>query len=287
MRYFQILNCSEALGTCCTDYGLLNILDILRKVLDLIQLVVPIVLMTALAIQFTQLLVNPDDKKKTKSLLNKFIAALLCFFVPFLVNLAIGLVPEEIGSFQLGACWDTARISREVLKEANSTYVSTSNKKAQSFILGADDYDDPDVAEGSESGSIGAGSATGKAIVAYAREFVGQAYKYGGTWNGEKPYTPTDCSGFVQGVFAHFGISLPRDTDGQWAATNTYTLVTDGNIKAGDLVMYNKHVGILTGNGEEVIHASNSRPYPRGGVKVSPSYKYRAILGIMRINGVN
>ena len=51
--------------------------------------------------------------------------------------------------------------------------------------------------------------------------------------------------------------------------------------------MYNKHVGILTGNGEEVIHASNSRPYPRGGVKVSPSYKYRAILGIMRINGVN
>ena len=100
MQYFQILNCSEALGTCCTDYGLLNILDVLRKVLDLIQLVVPIILMTALAIQFTQLLVNPDDKKKTKSLLNKFTAAVLCFFVPFLVNLAIGLVPEEIGSFQ-------------------------------------------------------------------------------------------------------------------------------------------------------------------------------------------
>ena len=36
--------------------------------------------------------------------------------------------------------------------------------------------------------------------------------------NGELPYTPTDCSGFVQGVFAHFGISLPRTTSTQWAA---------------------------------------------------------------------
>ena len=64
--FVQILNCSEALGTCCTDYGLLTILDILRQVLDLIQMVAPILLMTALAIQFTQLLINPDDDKKKK-----------------------------------------------------------------------------------------------------------------------------------------------------------------------------------------------------------------------------
>ena len=143
-----------------------------------------------------------------------------------------------------------------------------------------EDYDDPEVNGGN-------GSATGRAIVAYAKEFVGQSYSYGGSWNGERPYTPTDCSGFVQGVFAHFGISLPRTTYAQWAATNTYTLVTDGNIKAGDVVMYGSHVGILTGNGEEMVHASNSRPYPAGGVKITESYKYRNVWGIMRINGVN
>lgn len=135
MRFFQILDCSEALGTCCTDYGLLTILDVSRKVLDLIQLIAPIILMVALAIQFTQLLVNPDDKKKTKSLLNKFIAALLCFFVPYLVDLSLSLLPSDIETFQLGACWDTAKISRELLKESNSTYVSTSNKQPQSFML--------------------------------------------------------------------------------------------------------------------------------------------------------
>ena len=276
--FFQILNCSEALGTCCTDYGLLNILDILRQILDLIQLIVPILLMTGLAIQFTQLLINPDDDKKKKSLLNKFVAALLCFFVPFLVNLAIGLLPSDIDTFQLGACWDTAKISREVLKKENSTYVSTTNKKLQSFIVLPDKYDYPDTTSGS-----GSGSSTGKSIVAYAKEFVGQPYKLGGTWNGEKPYKATDCSGFVQGVFAHFGISLPRSTSAQWAATNTYTLVKNGEIKAGDLVMYNGHVAILTGNGDEIVHASN----PSDGVKISSSYKYRTILGIMRIKGVN
>ena len=76
---------------------------------------------------------------------------------------------------------------------------------------------------------------------------------------------------------------MPRTTYAQWAATDTYTLVTDGNIRAGDVVMYDGHVGILTGNGKEMVHASNSRD----GVKISESYDYRTVLGIMRINGVN
>lgn len=278
-QFFQILDCNEVLGTCCTDYGLLNILDIIRQVMDLMQLVVPILLMVALAIQFTQLLINPDDNKKKKSLLNKFIAALIFFFVPFLVNLALGILPDDMDAFQLGACWDTARISREVLKEQNSTYVSTTNKTPSAFII----TDFPDIQGGGSGSGTGEGSTTGRAIVAYAREFVGEDYVYGGSWNGERPYTPTDCSGFVQGVFAHFGISLPRTTYAQWAATDTYTLVTDGNIRAGDVVMYDGHVGILTGNGKEMVHASNSRD----GVKISESYDYRTVLGIMRINGVN
>ncbi len=279
----QILNCSEALGTCCTDYGLLTILDVLRQVLDLIQLIVPILLMVALAVQFTQLLVNPDDDKKKKSLLNKFIAALLCFFVPFLVNLAIGLVPDDIGSFQLGACWDTARISREVLRRENSVYVSTTDKPPQSFIILPSEYNDATITEdggsnGSGSGS-GTGSATGRAIVEYAKSFVGGQY----CWGGKDPHNCADCSGFVSYVFGHFGINLIPQTESMWSQTDMYTLVTDGNIKAGDVVMYNEHVGILTGNGEEMVHAANSK----SGIKLSPSYKYQAVRGIMRIKGVN
>ena len=278
-QLLQVLDCSQELGTCCTDYGLLTVLDVMRQILDLIQLIAPIILMVGLGIQFTQLLVNPDDKKKQKALLNKFIAALLCFFVPFLVNLSLSLVPEEIGSFQLGACWDTARVSREVLKKENSTYVATTDREPKTFVISPDEYDDPEV---THQEGVGSGSATGRAVVAYAKEFLGQPYVWGGTWNGEKPYTGTDCSGFVQGVYRHFGINLTRTTYTQWADTSSYTLVT-GAPQAGDVVMYDGHVAILTGNGEEIIHASN----PTDGIKLSPSYKYRSILGIMRIKGVN
>lgn len=278
-QLLQVLDCSQELGTCCTDYGLLTVLDVMRQILDLIQLIAPIILMVGLGIQFTQLLVNPDDKKKQKALLNKFIAALLCFFVPFLVNLSLSLVPEEIGSFQLGACWDTARVSREVLKKENSAYVATTDREPKTFVISPDEYDDPEV---THQEGVGSGSATGRAIVAYAKEFLGQPYVWGGTWNGEKPYTGTDCSGFVQGVYRHFGINLTRTTYTQWADTSSYTLVT-GTPQAGDVVMYDGHVAILTGNGEEIIHASN----PTDGIKLSPSYKYRSVLGIMRIKGVN
>ena len=279
-QLLQVLDCSQELGTCCTDYGLLTILDVMRQILDLIQLIAPIILMVGLGIQFTQLLVNPDDKKKQKALLNKFIAALLCFFVPFLVNLSLSLVPEEIGSFQLGACWDTARVSREVLKKENSTYVATTDREPKTFVIDPDEYDVPEVTD--QGDGVGSGSATGRAVVAYAKEFLGQPYVWGGTWNGEKPYTGTDCSGFVQGVYRHFGINLTRTTSTQWADTSSYTLVT-GTPQAGDVVMYDGHVAILTGNGEEIIHASN----PTDGIKLSPSYKYRSILGIMRIKGGN
>lgn len=278
-QLLQVLDCSQELGTCCTDYGLLTVLDVMRQILDLIQLIAPIILMVGLGIQFTQLLVNPDDKKKQKALLNKFIAALLCFFVPFLVNLSLSLVPEEIGSFQLGACWDTARVSREVLKKENSAYVATTDREPKTFVISPGEYDDPEV---THQEGVGSGSATGRAIVAYAKEFLGQPYVWGGTWNGEKPYTGTDCSGFVQGVYRHFGINLTRTTYTQWADTASYTLVT-GTPQAGDVVMYDGHVAILTGNGEEIIHASN----PTDGIKLSPSYKYSSVLGIMRIKGVN
>ena len=62
MQYFQILTCNEALGTCCTDYALATVLDIVRKFFNIFQLVVPILLIIGLTIQFIKLVMNPDEK---------------------------------------------------------------------------------------------------------------------------------------------------------------------------------------------------------------------------------
>ncbi len=93
----------------------------------------------------------------------------------------------------------------------------------------------------------------GVAIVNYARQFLGNPYVYGGTslTNG------ADCSGFVQTLYADFGISINRT-----ATTQTYNgyAVSVDELQPGDLIMYGyggeiEHVAMYEGNGM-IIHAS-------------------------------
>lgn len=109
--------------------------------------------------------------------------------------------------------------------------------------------------------SRGAVAVSSNAVIAYASNFLGTPYKWGGT-------TPAgfDCSGFTQYVFRHFGVTLGRTTYNQ--INNGYAVSRD-ELKPGDLVFYGKggsptHMGIYVGNGM-YIHA------PRTGdvVKIS------------------
>lgn len=77
-------------------------------------------------------------------------------------------------------------------------------------------------------------------VLDIAASLVGIPYVYGGT-------TPAgfDCSGFTQYVFRQVGISLPRTSQAQMAATTPVS-----NPQPGDLVFLGPgHVGIYAGNG--------------------------------------
>ena len=117
---------------------------------------------------------------------------------------------------------------------------------------------------GGGPGSAAVVSATRTAIVAYAKQFLGNPYVYGGTslTNG------TDCSGFTQGVYAHFGISTGRSSRDQAAKGREISV---SSVQPGDLLFYASgnyinHVAMYIGNGQ-VIHASTSRT----GIIISPS----------------
>ena len=123
-------------------------------------------------------------------------------------------------------------------------------------------------AKAEEEASAKAG--TGQAIVDYACQFIGNPYVWGGTslTNG------ADCSGFVQSVFAHFGISLPRTT---WDMENVGTPVSYDQAIPGDIILYDGHVGIYMGNGQIVNAINSSR-----GIGILPA-TYTSIITVRRL----
>lgn len=117
---FQILDdnaCLQDVTNCCSDYALAVYLNILQKVILIIQIIVPIILIIMCAIGLYRLISNPEDQgnKLKKSLLNKFIAAVVVFLIPVLFNTIISLFPMP-SKFELFKCWEYAD---EVIAEAN------------------------------------------------------------------------------------------------------------------------------------------------------------------------
>lgn len=92
---------------------------------------------------------------------------------------------------------------------------------------------------------------SGSDVVNYALQFVGNPYK----WGGNSLTDGCDCSGFVNLVFKHFGISVPRQSQ---AFKKVGQAVSFDNIKAGDIVVYPGHVAIYIGNGC-IVEAQSSK----------------------------
>ena len=130
-------------------------------------------------------------------------------------------------------------------------------------------------AEPSKPSAPSYNSGTGAAVVAYAMQFIGNPYVYGGNslTNG------IDCSGFTQQIYGHFGYSLPRVSDAQ---AYSGVGIDYSQARAGDLIVYPGHVAILTGDGG-IVHASNSAPYPKGGIKYTANALYRSYIAVRRI----
>ena len=164
-------------------------------------------------------------------------------------------------------------------ESASTSSSNTSNSSATSGSTKASSVQAAKKASVSVSSS--GSSATGSRIASYAQQFVGNPYRYG----GNSLTSGIDCSGFTQQIMAKFGYSISRTSSSQ---SGDGRAVSTSNLRAGDLVFYGDggsidHVAIYIGGGQ-VVHASNSAPYPRGGIKIS-NVNYRTPICARRIIG--
>lgn len=116
-------------------------------------------------------------------------------------------------------------------------------------------------------------SKTGQAVAEYAMRFSGYPYVYG----GNQP-SGWDCSGFVQYVFAQFGVTLPHQSGSQMSVGSPVASLAEA--QPGDILANGSHAAIYIGNGM-VMNAMS----PSQGTGVAPvgmvmygSYAIRRVL---------
>ncbi len=112
-------------------------------------------------------------------------------------------------------------------------------------------------------------------ICNYAQRFIGNPY----VWGGTSLTRGADCSGFVQTIYATYGVSLPRVAAAQATVGRSVSL---SDALPGDLVFYSSggyidHVGIYIGNGQIVNAASK-----RSGICIK-SVGYRTVTKVTRV----
>ena len=292
MNFFAILSCNNNLGNCCQSSELASLFKVLNTFIVMIQVIVPIILLVMLSINLGQLVMNPDDKKKSKEIRNKLVAACIVFLLPLLVNLSLNMMSVGTGkNFNFMSCLQE---SKNIKVSSGGKYISKKeedNKDITKIYTDSSSYHGKvDKSTTSTSpGSYGQSITPGEAIVgdsgvvlreniyhkksAIARKLNNQdVVNYALSWVGKMSYNhgstgelrvggTCDCSHFVYKVFQHFDA-----VQGDWIYCSVWgsgnvkgtTLYSDpSHLVPGDVVYkyysrYAQHVEIYLGNNRSV-----------------------------------
>jgi len=130
--------------------------------------------------------------------------------------------------------------------------------------------------------AINTDSTQGERMVAFAKTLIGKPYVYG----CKAPATGFDCSGFINYVFDHFNIAVPRSSVD---FTNAGTTMPLAQARAGDLILFTGtnpsirtvgHIGMIVtndGSGTTFIHASSGKEMAVTITPLNERYKVRFV----------
>ena len=275
-----IAACSKELSSCCHDPGIISLIAIIKNIMDIVQIVVPILLIVYLSIQLTRMVVNPEEKKGMSKIKNQILATILVFVVPVIVNAFMNIMPQ---TFQVSACWNVAGGKDEVIMSKSQEYKNVHKEKANKLFNDRSAYEKgekrQDNSSTGEAGGLAAGDAKG--IIEGAEKvhkmYESQRWFYYSSlgqlkWNDIKystnnPSKATCCATFVGSAFLVGGV-FPEGTINKYnynsvdginslcKAHNWIKVSSYGSLKAGDIVIMTApgssgpgHVQIYAGNG--------------------------------------
>jgi len=88
----------------CDSFELSSIVNIVKSILNLVQILAPILLIISMAFILVKLVQQPEDKKLMKNLKNSIIATIVVFFIPLLVQVTLRLAGDT--TF-FSSCWNS------------------------------------------------------------------------------------------------------------------------------------------------------------------------------------
>lgn len=162
----------------CKSVSLANILSIVKRLLSLIQIIVPILLIIWAVITLIQMINNPNDNGNHKKIIMQFFSAMIVFFIPVVVNLFIGILGEKSN---FSSCW----IHANDKLEQSTNYITLDENSKKIFLPNGDDYE-PGV-QGNLYGEALSARALSLACSAIGTNYLtaADAAKVGCTLNGD------------------------------------------------------------------------------------------------------
>jgi len=96
----------DILSNLCEQVEFLEVFYIIKIVMNLITILVPIILIVMIIVRFVNTIVKGDDPPLLKDIAQKFVAAVLIFLVPTIVNVVLSL--NNTDSIVDSSCWESA-----------------------------------------------------------------------------------------------------------------------------------------------------------------------------------
>lgn len=142
----------------CSSPALSSGLSAAKNVLQLIQIIGPILLIISLIISIIKLVNDPENKKLVKNIKNSIIATLLLFFIPIIINATMGILGNN---FTISECWNNIA---ENNKEAKYIKTDEKGKNILNILTNQDEYEKGEKRKKEETSSGGSIEGTAKKV---------------------------------------------------------------------------------------------------------------------------